>query len=176
MISGENFPTCLPPAIPVMMATMSFGTGVDAGVLSHSRFHQWCSGGPSSFTGLYFLRRWRRQRHRSRRNPSSPVMAKATASGSQTVLAGEDDGEVERLCLGPRELGVFFLFCLCIEINICILIRMLHHGEKGAGLAKIIVKFAQGQGSWVRILGGLRFLELKFFLCQLGRCCRATLE
>jgi len=120
MISGENFPTCLPPVIPVMMATMSFGTGVDAGVLSHSRFHQWCSGvfGPSSFTGLYFLRRWRRQHHRSRRNPSSPVMAKAKASDSQTVLAREDNGEVEGLCLGPRELGGFFLFCLYNNNNI----------------------------------------------------------
>ena len=36
MVFGENFPACLPAAIPVKMATMSSGTGVGVGVLSLS--------------------------------------------------------------------------------------------------------------------------------------------
>jgi len=163
MVSGENFPGCLPVAIPVMMATMSSGTGVGVGVLSLSQYHRCCLGvfSPSSFTGPYFLRRWRRQRHRSRRNPSSPAMTKATTSDSQTPPAGKVMAKSRVWGWGLGAWG--FFFCLWRKVNLSTLIRMLNHVEKSAGLAKMIGKFAWRQGSWVWIRGDFGFEVLFFF-------------
>jgi len=69
----RNFLTSLPPAAPVMISssTGSFpgiAIAVAVDVLSLSRYLRWCVGVFSpSFTDPYFLRRWQRGSHWSRR-------------------------------------------------------------------------------------------------------------